>query len=124
MVLMTAFLALAQVTNSPVASPSTTGTVDVQNLLNVLSPIIAIFVTWLISKWWSQVPKLYVPLIATALGTGVAYLGSLASHSGQSFWVSLGIGLATVTLREILKQITESLVALKSGKPVSRMNDL
>jgi hypothetical protein len=107
--------AVQVVTNNPIISASP------QDLLNAISPLIAIFVTSLVSKYWSQVPKMAVPLIAVAFGTGASYLSTLATHSGQSFGKSLLFGLATVTIREIMAQTTDHVVAMKIGKPVPRM---
>lgn len=115
---------VAQVTNAAAAvtPPTQNSALDIQALVNAASPIIAIFITWLSTKYWNQIPKVAIPLIATALGTLSAYLGSYFTNSNQSAWLNLGVGLATVTVREIINQTTASIVAVKAGQPVARMS--
>jgi hypothetical protein len=131
LVLFVALIAFGQITNSPVG----TNIVQVvtnnpiisaspQDLLNAASPLIAIFITFLIGKYWGQVPKIIVPIIAVALGTGASYLSTLATHSGQSFGKSLLFGLATVTIREIMAQTTDHVVAMKIGRLIPRMGTI
>ena len=114
---------MAQVTNAPPSAGQSVGPHSPTALVNVLAPLLAIFVTFVIGRYWSRVPKLYVPFIAVAISTALDYFGNLMVAGNPSFGASVSIGLVTVTLREFMAQISTGVQSMKNGQPLPKMSD-
>ena len=106
---LSAFVALAQ-TNIPTASVDSSG--HPLPIANVVSPLLALvtvavplIVAFIKKKVFPNIPSVYLPLIAVAIGLAATYLLSVASLTTVNpVWGAL-LGAAGVGLREIKDQI-------------------
>jgi MFS superfamily sulfate permease-like transporter len=74
-----------------------------QEIIDALTPVVALAVTQ-VTKWVGpKVPKWALPLIAIAVGTLTNVVATVALDGNQSLAKSVLLGLAAIALREVGK---------------------
>jgi hypothetical protein len=74
-------------------------------LIVAVTPIVVAILSWVADRYKDGLPSWSKPIIATVLGSALAYLGSVVSDNPILIAV---IGMASIGLREILVRLAQA----------------
>jgi hypothetical protein len=82
----------------------TVPTVDstVAAVITALIPVGVMLLVWIVRAFVPKIPPIVLPILATAIGAALSFVGSLRAATGGSLWRGAALGALAVFLREFL----------------------
>jgi hypothetical protein len=78
---------------------------DTQTIINILTPVIAPAVVFLVKLVWTKIPTVLIPVLATIIGAGGNLAATYVAGHPTNIGIAIALGLASIGAREIVDQI-------------------